>query len=67
MYYAASLKEDRCIGCGSCIVSCPEANAIRLIHLNGKKKRIEIAQLRCKGCGLCIEICPKEALEIVRR
>jgi Pyruvate/2-oxoacid:ferredoxin oxidoreductase delta subunit len=66
MYYAASLKEDRCDGCGVCIVSCPEANAIRLLKLNGKAK-VEIYEPRCKGCGLCVEMCPKEALEVVLR
>ncbi|MCL0038803.1 4Fe-4S binding protein [Dehalococcoidia bacterium] len=67
MYYAACLKEDRCDGCGVCIVSCPEANAIKLIKLNGKAKVIEICGLRCKGCGLCVEACPKDALEVVLR
>jgi Pyruvate/2-oxoacid:ferredoxin oxidoreductase delta subunit len=66
MYYTASLKEDRCDGCGVCIVSCPEANAIK-IRLNEKAKVIEIYGPRCKGCGLCVEICPKDALEVVRR
>jgi len=67
MYYAACLKGDRCDGCGVCIVSCPEANAIKLIKLNGKAKVIEICGLRCKGCGLCVEACPKDALEVVLR
>ncbi|MCL0074477.1 4Fe-4S binding protein [Dehalococcoidia bacterium] len=67
MYYAACLKEDQCDGCGVCIVSCPEANAIKLIKLNGKAKVIEICGLRCKGCGLCVEVCPKDALEVVLR
>jgi Pyruvate/2-oxoacid:ferredoxin oxidoreductase delta subunit len=67
MYYTANLKDDRCNGCGVCIMSCPEANAIKLIKLNEKAKVIEICQLRCKGCGLCAEMCPKDALEIVLR
>ncbi len=67
MYYTASIKGDQCDGCGVCIFSCPEANAIKLIKLNGKAKGIEIYELRCKGCGLCVEMCPKDALEVVRR
>ncbi|HAZ27901.1 TPA: 4Fe-4S ferredoxin [Candidatus Acetothermia bacterium] len=67
MYYAASVKKGKCVGCGLCIVSCPEANAIQLIKLNGKAKVVEISELRCKGCGLCVEVCPKDALEVVRR
>jgi Pyruvate/2-oxoacid:ferredoxin oxidoreductase delta subunit len=65
MYYTASLKDNLCNGCGVCIVSCPEANAIKLIKLNEKTKTIEICQPRCKGCGLCAVMCPKDALELV--
>jgi Pyruvate/2-oxoacid:ferredoxin oxidoreductase delta subunit len=67
MYYAASLIDGRCNGCGVCVLSCPEPNALELIRLNGKAKVIRISPLRCKGCGLCITVCPKEALEILRR
>jgi Pyruvate/2-oxoacid:ferredoxin oxidoreductase delta subunit len=67
MYYAASLKGDLCDGCGVCISSCPEANAIKLRQLNGKAKVIEICEPRCKGCGLCVEMCPQNALEVVLR
>ncbi len=67
MYYIAQLKEeDLCTGCGICILSCPEGNAIKLKKLSSKKKGIEIYELRCKGCGLCVELCPKKALETVR-
>jgi Pyruvate/2-oxoacid:ferredoxin oxidoreductase delta subunit len=66
MYYAAQLKGDKqCNGCGTCILSCPEANALKLIRLGDKKKKIEVNELRCKGCGLCVELCPKKALELV--
>lgn len=65
MYHAASLKEGLCNGCGVCIPSCPEPNAIGLIWLNGKAKVVRISPLRCKGCGLCVAVCPKHALEIV--
>lgn len=67
MYYVAQLKEEeQCNGCGVCILSCPEANVIKLKRLVNKKKRIEIYELRCKGCGLCVELCPQKALETIR-
>lgn len=65
MYYAAQLKEvEQCNGCGICILSCPEANAIKLTRFDNKNKKIEVDDLRCKGCGLCVELCPKKALEL---
>ncbi len=67
MYYAASVKEELCIGCGVCLPSCPEPNAMALVRLNGKAQVIKISPLRCKGCGLCITVCPTDALEILRR
>jgi len=63
MYYVAQLKEvEQCNGCKICILSCPEANAIKLIKLDNKKRKVEINAIRCKGCSLCIELCPKNAL-----
>jgi Pyruvate/2-oxoacid:ferredoxin oxidoreductase delta subunit len=65
MYYAASLKEGLCDGCGVCVPSCPEPNALELVRLNGKAKTVRVYALRCKGCGLCVAVCPKKALEIL--
>ncbi len=55
----AKVNPDACIGCGICILSCPEPMAIRLRE-DGK---IEIDPKRCKACYLCVEACPKKALE----
>lgn len=71
MYYAASLKEELCGGCGVCILSCPEPDVIKLIKINEESKKIskkiKINELRCKGCGLCAEMCPEDALEVALR
>lgn len=68
MYYTACLKDkEQCNGCGLCILSCPEANAIKLNKLDAKTKKIEIQELKCKGCGLCVEVCPRHLLEVVLR
>jgi len=55
--YAAS----RCIGCGTCVVACPE-NALSLAN-NGI---ITDAGL-CTVCGKCAEVCPSRAIEMSGR
>jgi len=68
MYYAAKLKEvELCNGCGTCILVCPESNAINLIKFDAKNKKIEVNALRCKGCAICVELCPKKAMEVALR
>ena len=55
------VRPDKCVGCGSCVRSCPspEANVSRVISdgriittVNGDK---------CIGCGECIRACPHRA------
>lgn len=53
--HSVILKEDRCIGCTSCLKVCP-TEAIRV--RNGKAK---IIPERCIDCGECIKICPNHA------
>ena len=68
MYYMARFKgeeeEGQCNGCRICILSCPEANAIMLVNLDERVKKIKIYEPACKGCGLCVEMCPKDILEV---
>lgn len=52
--------EERCIGCGRCVISCMDGGhqAIRLDQnrhprLDGKK---------CVGCHLCVLVCPQRAV-----
>ncbi|MDR2545327.1 MAG: 4Fe-4S binding protein [Methanobrevibacter sp.] len=54
-----------CIGCGSCTVSCPSPNAIKLVrdmddeNSNGITYPV-ITKGACIRCGFCAEICPSE-------
>ncbi len=50
------MDERRCLGCTSCIKSCP-TDAIRV--RNGKAL---ILQERCIDCGKCIRSCPHKAI-----
>jgi NAD-dependent dihydropyrimidine dehydrogenase PreA subunit len=53
------LEEQKCIGCGTCLLVCPRAV---LSLTNGK---IEIADRdACMECGACARNCPVDALTV---
>ncbi|MEW6108136.1 MAG: 4Fe-4S dicluster domain-containing protein [Nitrospirota bacterium] len=56
------IDEDKCNGCGQCIVDCAEA-ALQIV--NGKAKLVK--DMYCDGLGACIGGCPTGALTIVQR
>ena len=56
------IDEEKCDGCGLCVIECAEgALAIR----DGKAKIIK--EMYCDGLGACIGECPQEALTIVKK
>jgi NAD-dependent dihydropyrimidine dehydrogenase PreA subunit len=56
------IDEDKCDGCGLCVISCAEgALEIR----DGKAKIIK--EIYCDGLGACIGECPQGALKIVMK
>lgn len=56
------INEDKCDGCGNCVVSCAEG-AIQII--DGKAKVIK--DMFCDGLGACMGSCPQDALKIIER
>ena len=56
------IDEEKCDGCGQCVVDCAEA-ALQIV--NGKAKLVR--EIYCDGLGACIGGCPTEALTIVVR
>lgn len=56
------INEEKCTGCGQCIIACTEG-ALKL--MNGKAKLIN--DIYCDGLGVCIAECPEGALEIIER
>ena len=56
------IDEDKCNGCGQCVVDCAEA-ALQIV--NGKARLIK--ELYCDGLGACIGGCPTGALTIEQR
>jgi ferredoxin len=56
------IDEERCDGCGQCVLSCAEG-AIQVI--NGKAKLV--SEIYCDGLGACLGECPQGALNIIER
>jgi len=56
------IDEEKCNGCGQCIVSCAEG-ALALV--NGKAKLV--SDVYCDGLGACLGECPEGALTIAER
>jgi pyruvate formate lyase activating enzyme len=55
------LREDRCIGCGECLVVC-EQHAIRR-----EGSRLVTDRAKCVRCGRCVDVCYAEARGLVGR
>jgi len=55
------IQTDACIGCGGCIMACPEGDVLGLI--DGKATIIK--GHKCIGHGLCAEECPVGAITMV--
>jgi thioredoxin reductase/Pyruvate/2-oxoacid:ferredoxin oxidoreductase delta subunit len=55
------IHSDTCIGCGACVVVCPEGDVLGLV--NGKATIIN--GHKCIGHGLCAEECPVGAITMV--
>ena len=51
------VDEQKCIGCGICVSSCP-VDAITV--LDGKAR---IDQKKCTSCDRCAEFCPQGAIQ----
>jgi len=54
----AHVTEERCSGCGECVLTCPY-NAISL-----KNSHAEVNVALCKGCGTCVGACVSHAIDV---
>lgn len=53
------VDEETCIGCGSCVVSCPFA-VLELVN----DKAALAKPLECNLAKTCVEVCPVQAITI---
>ena len=53
------VNKDKCIGCGSCVLSCPEGNEM---DVDNKAKVMSSAKV--EECG-GVDLCPYGAIEVV--
>lgn len=53
------LDEEKCVGCGMCIVVCPHA----VMGMKNGHARIERRDA-CMECGACAQNCPTEAITV---
>lgn len=62
-YAKPEVDATKCIGCGTCILPCPEGVIELIERADGDKKKLaEIDYEYCKGCGVCAEVCPVKAI-----
>ena len=60
--FTPEIDQEKCIGCKSCWLFCPET----AIQWDAEKNKPYIEFNKCKGCGVCANECPVEAIEMVR-
>ena len=58
--YLASINQELCQGCGTCVEKCP-TDATRL----NEEGKSELNPDWCIGCGICAHFCPESAISLL--
>lgn len=58
-----TIDENKCTGCGECIIECPEQAIMLVDTKDGRKARL-VKELYCDGLGACLGACPTGALKV---
>jgi heterodisulfide reductase subunit A len=56
----ASVREDRCSGCGVCVAVCP----FKAVELDAIRNVAVVNAALCKGCGTCTASCLANAMDL---
>jgi heterodisulfide reductase subunit A len=67
--FIATVRLDRCSGCGDCLAECSYEGAIAMVAREPKgagqsDKVAHINPALCKGCGACVAVCTPRALDV---
>jgi heterodisulfide reductase subunit A len=67
--FIATVRLDRCNGCGDCLAECSYEGAISMVarEPKGAGQSDKVARINpalCKGCGACVAVCSPRALDV---
>ena len=60
--YTIQRDNERCVGCGVCVQTCPYA----AVALDPAMQKAVITYTECMGCGVCVDKCPHQAIVLAR-
>lgn len=58
-----AIDEDKCVGCGRCVISCYDG-AHQAMEWNEKTRKPHCNTDKCVGCLLCGHVCPVDAISL---
>jgi MinD superfamily P-loop ATPase len=64
--HEAVIRQDDCIGCGTCLAHC-RFEAVKTDGSNAGVVKYAIDPIACEGCGVCVEFCPVKAIAFPER